>query len=506
MTSPYYNRLPFSPGTVVKAEAVNAELAKIAAAFDKLPAPTAIPAGGGSPNYTHYAYADSADGTSNFTTGAAGTRAYVGVAVNQPSATPSTNAEDYAWSRLRGTDGSNGAAGSDGSDGAAGDDGLDGNYVEFRFIRSAAPPAQATGSTPAGTTTTIPDGTATLWVTFATRNGAGVIVSTWSPWQRFSPFGAPEAYDNARTYYEGEQVLFGGGTYVLLVASSTGTAPSGTAQPTGVWGVIASPGDVGEPATAPSGFTATIDLTSSNIGLNLRSVADANGYTGKSDATITFRVPSGVVINGAPGAGSGGGPAIDTGFWPTDSYTITLNVVVQSGGIVNGGGGKGGDGGSGFAGTVGGAGGDAIFQRVNLNSVTVDSGGTLRGGGGGGAGGAGSVETFGDPRSGFFTILISAGGGGGGGAPNGTGGTGASTYSGTPAANGNNGTTTAGGTGGAGEPEGTATATAGGNGGGFGAAGSAVGALAGGVAGYAVRRNGFTSPYTNNGTVAGTVG
>jgi hypothetical protein len=501
MTNPYYNRLPFAPGTVVRAEAVNAEFEKIMQAFAKLPAPTAIPNGGGAPNYTHRAYSDSADGTANFTTGAAGTRSYIGFAVNQTSATPSTNPEDYEWSRLRGADGDDGNAGTDGTDGADGADGEDGGRTEYRFIRSLTPPGPAAGNIPSGTSLIIEDGTLPVWLTAAERDGGDNLVTGWSPWVRLSPYPNPELFDTSRTYYEGEQVLFGGGTYILVVASSTGIAPSGTNQPNGSWAVIAAPGEIGAPASPPSAFTATIDLTSSNIGVNLRSIADANGYTGQSDATITFRVPSGVTINGAPGAGSGGGAGIDTGTWPTGSYTIALTLVVQSGGIVNGGGGKGGDGGSGVAGSVGGKGGDGVFQRVNLSAITVDSGGTLRAGGGGGGGGTGNFISAFEPSGG-------AGGGGGGGAPNGAGGFAGSTFtSDTAATAGSAGTSSGGGAGGAGQNDtGGATGSAGGAGGTYATAGTASGAIGGGAAGYAVRRNGFTSTFTNNGVTTGTVG
>lgn len=506
--SPYFNPLKFASATVVRADAVNAEFAKIRAAFDKLPDPTAIPNGGGAPNYTHYAYADSADGTSNFTTGPANNRDYVGVSVNQPSQTPSEQPEDYTWSRLKGVDGTDGNDGNDGDDGNDGSDGTNGQYTEYRFIRSLFQPVQATGDNPAGTSLSIPDGNTPVWLTQADRDGAGVLLTPWSVWVRLSPYPDPEEYDASQTYYEGQQVTFGGGTYILIVASSVGVAPSGTAQANGTWGVIAAPGNVGDPATPPSGFSATIDLTSTNNGANLRTIADAAGYTGKSDATILFRVPSGVTVTGVPGSGSGAGAGIDTGTWPKSSYSIALSIVVQSGGIVNGGGGRGGNGGSGGAGVSGGAGGHGINQRIELTGITIDSGGTIRGGGGGGGGGSGEFSYGGGNEQIVFNedSSASAGGGGGGGAPNGLGGVGGTTYGGVSATNGQNGTTSGGGVGGAGADHETAIGSPGGNGGAFGSIGSASTAASGGAPGNAVKRNGFTSPFTNNGTAAGVVG
>lgn len=52
--------------------------------------------------YTWIAYADSADGTVNFTTGAPGGRGYQGIAVNQTTATEGTNPASYQWGLYRG--------------------------------------------------------------------------------------------------------------------------------------------------------------------------------------------------------------------------------------------------------------------------------------------------------------------------------------------------------------------------------------------------------------------
>lgn len=52
--------------------------------------------------YTHIAYADSDNGTVNFTTGAPGGRTFVGIAPNKPSAAESANPADYSWSQYKG--------------------------------------------------------------------------------------------------------------------------------------------------------------------------------------------------------------------------------------------------------------------------------------------------------------------------------------------------------------------------------------------------------------------
>lgn len=495
MTSPWYNPATIAPHTRAQAERINDEFAKIAAALDQLPAPNAIGIGAGTPNYTHYAYADSADGSANFTTGASNGRSYVGVAANRASATPPGFNVDYVWSRLTGTNGSNGT------------NGTNGRYREFRFVRSLSRPAAAVGSAPAGTFAEPPVGSNPLWATSALRDGNGVLTSAWSVWERISAMPAPAPYVAGTTYYLDMQALFGGGTYILIVETSLGNAPTGTAQANAQWAVIAAPGQAGAPAVPPGAFSTTINLTSSSSGVNLRTIADANGFTGNSNATVTFNVPTGVTITGM----SGGGIGIDSGVWPSSSYTIALTLVVQSGGVVHGGGGVGGTGASGGGGAIGGNGGDGVYLRQAMSGgVTIDAGGILRAGGGGGGGGASGAGSFGPPTEPDFAN--GGGGGGGGGFPNGAGGAGGLDSVGTPATSGSSGTTSGGGTGGAGEPQSGFAGGAGGAGGTFAAAGS-VGANAGGysggsagAAGYAVRKNGLTATVTNNGTLSGTVG
>ena len=489
MTSPWYNPSTIAPHTRGTAEQINAELTKISAAFDQLPAPSAVGTGAGTPNYTHIAYADSADGSANFTTGAAGSRSYIGVSANRASPTPSAFYVDYVWARLTGADGS------------AGTNGTSGQYTEFRFVRSLGRPAAASGSAPAGTYAEPPAGTDPLWSTSAIRSGAGVLTTAWSAWERISAMPAPQPYSAGTTYYRDMQVLYAGGTYILIVNSTSANAPTGTAQANGYWAVIAAPGAAGTPATPPGAFSATINLTSSSVGANLRTIADANGYTGQSNATVTFRVPNTVTVSGA----AGGGIGVDTGVWPTSSFTMALTLQVQSGGIVYGGGGVGSEGGSGTMGLAGSAGGDAIYCRTNMTSVLIDAGGVVKAGGGGGGGGYAQSGTIyhglDDPE-----YAAGAGGGGGGGAPNGAGGVAGYDSDGVAATAGSAGTTGGGGAGGAGRTRGGFVGYAGGAGGTFAAAG-AVGSGSGGAAGaagYAVRKNGFTAPVTNNGTLTGT--
>lgn len=491
MSNPY-NRSPISDFSRAKASTVNAEFQKIEAAFATIKAQIdALAVGTGLPSYTWIAYADSADGSTNFTTGEPGNRLYIGIAYNQSTPTEGTTPSAYTWTRFRGADGLDGEDGEDGNPGGNGVDGVNGNYRDIKFRRSFDRPATPTTAEAPGWFEVLPPGTETLWMTIATKNAAGVLLSAWSTPERLSAFSYRGAYASGTTYYLGDTVTFGGGSYILTVNSSAGNAPTGTDQANGFWDVLAAPGSPGEPATPPGAFSATINLTSSSSGANLRSLANAAGYTGMSDATITFNVPSGVTVQGVAGSGR----AIDSGTWPSSTYAISIALVIQSGGKVIGGGGHGGNGGDGASGQNGAAGGDGVFCRVPM-SVTINSGGELIAGGGGGAGGDGAFVNTGTPTEPEFEGY--GGSGGGGGYPNGLGGAGGygSTSNGNPGANG---TISGGGNGGAAVSAGQA----GGNGGGAAAAGQNRTTGFGGVAGYAVRKNGNTVSVTNNGTMTG---
>lgn len=235
------------------------------------------------------------------------------------------------------------------------------------------------------------------------------------------------------------------------------------------------------------GFTATIQVTGS-VPVDLRSLANSNGYDGAQSANITFEVGNGVTITGTAGLGgsnsgdpgSAGGIAIDTGTWP-GGYTHNLSLVVKSGGAVRGGGGGGGAGGHGDSlnpgyGGVGGAGGDAVYVRTPM-SVTVQSSGEIKGGGAGGAGGYGD-SIWEDVPPDYCTNYD--GGGGGGGYPNG--GEGGGYNPGSP------GDPSGGGGGGSGTDP--SYSTDGANGGGAGG-------------GYAIRKNGHTVSVSNSGTLIG---
>ncbi len=271
--------------------------------------------------------------------------------------------------------------------------------------------------------------------------------------------------------------------------------------------------------TTTSAFTATIAVPGGGP-INLRTLAEANGYTGQTNATVLFEVNNGATITGLaalkalpPNAGGAGGRGIDTGVWPTATYAISLSLTVKTGGKVYGGGGGGGQsGGDAGASRAGGAGGDAIYCQTPI-SIVVQSGGEVRAGGGGGGGGGGWVRTT--PET-----LRYSGGGGGGGFPNGLGNDAGGADS--MGSAGADGTGAGGGAGGAGFPIPLASRStaAGGNGGGAAAAGavggtasgsvsggySKIAPASGGAAGFAIRKNGNTVGVTNSGAISGAVG
>jgi len=359
-----------------------------------------------------------------------------------------------------------------------------GSKQETRYKRSIAPPATPTDVEPADWFLAVPTGNAALWSSTSTKTLAGALVSGWSTPALLTTPNWRGTYNDATTYYREDAVTYANISYRCVVESIVGRAPSGTTQDNPFWVLIS--GNTGNPPVdPPDEFADTIAVPSSTEGVNLYDLAVANGYTGYGDVAIVFEVNSGVVITGRPGAPDGG-RAITTGSWPV-GYTFDLSLVIKSGAIVRGGGGKGGKGGDcnpgPQVGESGGIGGGAIECLTPID-IDIQSGSIVQGGGAGGAGGAGATV-----QTGIFRIFRIGGGGGGGGQPNGPGnlqGYG-NTTSGSPGAAA---TTSAPGAGGAGND--------GGNGG---ASGNAYG-----VSGYCVRKNGFVVNVTNSGTTAGTIG
>lgn len=366
---------------------------------------------------------------------------------------------------------------------------IQGRATEIRWKRSATQPSTPTGNSPTGWTTSIPSGSDPLWQTTAIKDGLGNLIGNWST--PISALGLVNRgpYSSSTTYYMNDAVTYNGGSYVAIQNNFSNQAPSGTAQANTYWDVLAAPGE-----TAGGGsqnITLTLNQTVNGT-TNLRSLADAQGYTG-GDLTLTVNI-SGTY------RGTNSGHGIRTGTFPTNK-TIAITINAQATAVVDGGGGRGGDG------MVNGStGGDAFYIEHNVSGGLIRTAGSVIRGGGGGGGGGTSIEG---------SFIIQGGAGGGGGFPNGGGGSGLEgsqkdvetgfwSPNGVFGPNGGGGTTSGGGAGG--NPSGTERD--GGAGGGAATAGTAGGGSGGGdggAAGYAVRKNGKTCNVTGSGTITGTV-
>src|SRR3546814_20075897 len=118
-----YNRTEQTPFTRAAAEQINAETAKIESGIN---APQVLigqlVAGTPLASSTWVAFADSADGTANFTAGEPGERGYIVLASGRAVAYERAVPSHYIWTRFRGADGADGSAGQNGADGQHGAD------------------------------------------------------------------------------------------------------------------------------------------------------------------------------------------------------------------------------------------------------------------------------------------------------------------------------------------------------------------------------------------------
>jgi hypothetical protein len=137
-----------------------------------------------------------------------------------------------------------------------------------------------------------------------------------------------------------------------------------------------------------------------NLGVNLRTMCDQLGYTGSNPARVNVFVgPQGSATTGAVGGLTAGGPAMDTGTFPTGSVVM---LTVLDNGYISGRGGDGGDGQPITGGTVslptygsvvvGSDGGDGLYVRTDTILYNY---GRIQGGGGGGSGGLASGSVTG---------------------------------------------------------------------------------------------------------------
>lgn len=163
---------PYSPGVADARDGLDGQ--------DGLPG---APGANGQSSYVHFAYADSADGSANFTTGAGGARAYIGV-YSDFTAADSTNPAAYTWSLIKGADGTNGTPGPPGANGQP-------SYVHIAYANSADGTADFHLSDPTGrayigvyTDSTVADSTnpaAYTWSLIKGANGADALSVSLAP-------------------------------------------------------------------------------------------------------------------------------------------------------------------------------------------------------------------------------------------------------------------------------------------------------------------------------------
>ena len=166
-----------------------------------------------------------------------------------------------------------------------------------------------------------------------------------------------------------------------------------------------------------------IHVSADTANLNLRTLANANGYAGLPQQTVTVHIDAGVNVY-ATGTSVA---ALIRGSWPVGAKPVLINN-----GVVSGAGGAGGAGATG----AGGAGGAALdassgpIEIVNLSGVLRGGGGGGGGGGNGdaaGAGGGGGGQGFNNaPGGAGYPVGPSFTGGAGSSAGPGAGGAGAS--------------------------------------------------------------------------------
>jgi hypothetical protein len=138
---------------------------------------------GGDGKSVHIAYADSANGTVNFHLSDGAGRRYIGTYTDTTLA-DSTNPAAYTWSLIKGADG---------NDGSPGNDGQDGVTEAIAFIRASTQPATpiSAANPPPGWSAADPSGVGLLWLTKASYR-AGIQLTPWGTPQRVTgDQGAP---------------------------------------------------------------------------------------------------------------------------------------------------------------------------------------------------------------------------------------------------------------------------------------------------------------------------
>ena len=252
----------------------------------------------GRTTYVHFAYANSADGTSNFSIDDPTGRAYIGTYTDF-TLNDSTKPSDYTWSLVKGADGANGAQGIQGPKGTDGRN----TYVHFAYA------GNATGTT--NFSTTDPTGRAYIGVLtdFNLNDSTTPSDYTWSLAQGpTGPTGAngatgPKGADGKTTY-----------VHIAYASNATGTSNFSTTDPTGrtYIGVLTdtnlpdstNPADYSwslikgaDGAQGPQGIQGPVGANGKNTYVHFAYANSANGATSFSTTDPTGRAYIGVLTD-----------------------------------------------------------------------------------------------------------------------------------------------------------------------------------------------------------------
>lgn len=252
----------------------------------------------GRTTYVHFAYSNSADGTSNFSVSDPTGRTYIGTYTDF-TLNDSTTPSDYTWSLVKGADGANGAQGIQGPKGADGKN----TYVHFAYAGNATGTTNFSVSDPTGrpyigvlTDFNINDSTTPSDYTWSLAQGPT------------GPTGAngaagPKGADGLTTY-----------VHIAYAGNATGTSNFSTTDPTGrtYIGVLTdttlpdstNPADYSwslikgtDGAQGPQGIQGPVGANGKNTYVHFAYANSANGATSFSTTDPTNRAYIGVLTD-----------------------------------------------------------------------------------------------------------------------------------------------------------------------------------------------------------------
>lgn len=184
------------------------------------------PGADGKTPYLHIAYANSADGSSGFSTSDSTNKLYIGQYTDYTQS-DSTDPSKYAWTKIKGDPGQDGADGQDGKDGVPGKDGTDGkDGAAGNGIKSIV----------------------NYYLASTASSGVTTGTSGWTT--------TPQSTTTSKKYlWNYEKITYTNGTVVnttpCIIGTHGATGPQGAKGDTGATGPTGPKGDTG--ATGPQG-------------------------------------------------------------------------------------------------------------------------------------------------------------------------------------------------------------------------------------------------------------